>query len=153
MGYFYSVSAGLEVPLRTQKSYEELATFFNLVGASCRNPIDPGTNWGELKFIMGIVEQDPNINNMVVVLVWSAMRVLTPEQLESHINLVVNIRKRPSKPMMVILPYSSSLKDMRQMRDIAQKLHDDGIPTFDDVERAAQTLRNALDYYSFKNSV
>ncbi len=93
MGYFYSVSAGLEVPLLTQKSDEQLATFFNLVGASCRNPIDPGTNWGELKFIMKIVEQDPNIDNMVVVLVWSAIRMLTHEQLENHINLVANIRK------------------------------------------------------------
>ena len=127
------VEAGLEVPLLTQKSYDELATFFNLVGASCRNPIDPGTNWGQLEFIMEIVEQDPNIDNIVVVFVWSAIRMLTPEQLESHINLVINIKKRTSKPMMVILPYSSSLNDMRQTRDIAQKLHDGGILTFDNV--------------------
>jgi len=147
------VKAGLEVPLLTQKSYEELATFFNLVGASCRNPIDPGNNWGELKFIMEIVEEDPNIDNIVVAFVWSAMRMVTPEQLESHINLVVNIRKRTSKPVMVILPGCFSPEDMRQARDIAQKLHDGGIPTFDTAERAARALRNALDYYSFKNSI
>ena len=147
------IRAGLEVPLLTQKSYEELVTFFNLVGASCRNPIDPGINWKELRHIMEIIEHDTSIDNIVVVFVWSAIRMLTPEQLDSHINSVVNIRKRTSKPMMVILPYSSSLKDMRQTRDIAQKLHDGGIPTFDNVERAARTLRNTLAYYSFKNSI
>jgi hypothetical protein len=54
---------------------------------------------------------------------------------------------------MVILASSSSLKDMHQTRDIAQKLHYGGIPTFDNVERAAQALRNSIDYYSFKNSI
>jgi acyl-CoA synthetase (NDP forming) len=147
------VEAGLEVPLLTPKSYEELATFFNLVGASCRNPIDPGTNWGELKFIMKIVEEDPNIDNIVVGFMWSALRMLTPEQLESHISLVVNIRKRISKPVMVILPGCFSPEDMHQARDMAQKLHDGGIPAFDTAERAARALRNALDYHRFKNGI
>jgi acyl-CoA synthetase (NDP forming) len=147
------VEYGLEVPLLTQKSYEELVTFFNLVGASCHNPIDPGINWGELKFIMEIVEENPNIDNIVVVFVWSTLPILTPEQLESHINLVINMRKKASKPIMVILLYSSSLKDMYQTRDITQKLHDGGIRTFDNVERAAQALRNSTDNYSFKNSI
>ena len=35
-------NAGLEVPLLTQESYDELATFFTLIGGSCRNPIDTG---------------------------------------------------------------------------------------------------------------
>jgi len=146
------VEAGLEVPLLTQKSYDELATFFNLVGASCRNPIDPGTNWGQLEFIMKIVEQDPNIDN-IAVLMFSVARWLPPKQLENYINTIVNISKNTSKPMLAVIPYVSSPEDMRQARDIAQKFQGSGIPTFDTAERAAQALRNALDYYRLKNSI
>jgi len=146
------VEAGLEVPLLTQKSYEELATFFNLVGASCRNPIDPGDNWGELKFIMKIVEEDPNIDN-IAVLMFSVARWLPTEQLENYINTMVNISKNTSKPMLAVIPYVSSLEDMKKAKDITQKFDRGGIPTFDTAERAAQALRNALDYYRFKNGI
>lgn len=146
------IKAGLEVPLLSQKSYEELATFFNLVGASCRNPIDPGINWSQIRSIMEIVEQDPNIDN-IAVLIFSASRLLPPELLENHINTVVNKRKNTSKPMLAVVPYLSSPEDMKQAKDIAQKFQGSGIPTFDNVERAAQALRNALDYYRFKNSI
>ena len=146
------VEAGLEVPLLTQKSYDELATFFNLVGASCRNPIDPGDNWDELKSITEIVEQDPNIDN-IAVLMFSVARWLPAEQLENYINTIVNISKNTSKPMLAVIPYVSSPEDMRRARDIAQKFQGSGIPTFDNVERGAWALRNALDYYRFKNSI
>ena len=146
------VEAGLEVPPLTQKSYDKLATFFNLVGASCRNPIDPGTNWDELKSIMEIVEQDPNIDN-IAVLMFSVARWLPTEQLENYINTMVNISKNTSKPMLAVIPYVSSLEDMKKAKDIAQKFDRGGIPTFDTAERAAQALRNALDYYRFKNGI
>lgn len=147
------VEAGVEVPLLTQKSYDELATFFNLVGASYRNPIDPGINWYKLKHIMEIIEHDANVDNIVLVFVWSAMRMLTPEQIEGYINSAVNIRKRTAKPVIAILPCYSSPEEMRQARDLAQKFHDGGIPAFDTPERGARALRNALDYYRFKNSL
>ena len=146
------VEAGLEIPLLTQKSYDELATFFNLVGASCRNPIDPGTNWMQLKSIMEIVEQDPNIDN-IAVLMFSVARWLPSRQLENYINTIANISKNTSKPMLAVIPYVSSPEDMHKARDIAQKFQESGIPTFDTAGRAAQALRNALDYYRFKNSI
>lgn len=146
------IKAGLEVPLLTQKSYEELATFFNLVGASCRNPIDPGINWRQIRTIMEIMEQDPNIDN-IAVLIFSATRLFPPEQVDAHINTLVNMSKNCSKPMLAVVPYLSSPEDMKQAKDIAQKFDGSGIPAFDNVERAARALKNALDYYRFKNSI
>jgi len=143
--------AGLEVPPLTKKSYEELATFFNMVGASYRNPIDPGVNWEQLKSITEIVEQDPNIDN-IVVLIFSVARWLPPEQLENYINTIVNTSKNTSKPMLAVVPYVSSPEDMKKANDIAQKFQQGGIPAFDNGERAAQALRNALEY-RFKNSI
>jgi len=144
--------AGLEVPPLTKKSYEELAAFFNMAGASYRNPIDPGINWEQLKSITEIVEQDPNIDN-IAVLMFSVARWLPTKQLENYINIIVNINKNTSKPMLAVTPYVSSPEDMKKAKDIAQKFQKGGIPAFDSGELAARALRNALDYYRFKNSI
>ncbi len=144
------VEAGLEIPLLTRESYDELAGFFTLVGASYRNPIDPGTNWEELTRILEIMERDANTDNIAVVFVWSAMRMFTREQLDGFMNSVINIKKRTPKPVIAIIPTHSVPEQMQQAREMAKKLQDGGIPTFDTAERAAQTLRNSLDYYRFK---
>jgi acyl-CoA synthetase (NDP forming) len=146
------IKAGLEVPLLTQESYKKLATFFNLVGASHRNPIDPGINWTQIRSIMEIVEQDPNIDN-ITLLMFSATRLLPPQLLENHINTLINMSKNCSKPVLAVVPYLSSSEDMKQAKDIAQKFQGSGIPAFDNVERAARALKNAWDYYSFRSSI
>ena len=147
------IEAGLKVPLLTQESYDELATFFSLVGASCRNPIDPGINWFELERIMEIIEHDASIDSIVVVFVGSAMRMFNAKQLDSFIDSVINIKERTPKPVMAILTSSSSLDDMRQAKDMAQRFQDSGVPTFDTPERGAQALKNALNYYQLKSCI
>jgi len=146
------IQAGLEVPPLAQQSYEKLASFFTLVGASYRNPIDPGINWEQIGPIMEIIDQDPHIDN-IAVLMFSATRLFPPEQLANHITTLVDKSKGISKPMLVIVPYLTLPEDMKQAKDIAQKFNESGIPAFDNVERAAGALRNALDYYRFKKSI
>ena len=142
---------GLRVPLLTQESYDELASFYNLIGGGYRNPIDTGnTNRREMKRIMEILERDANIDNLVLLF---TARWGTSKQLEAHINLMADIRRRTSKPVMAILSYSFSPGEVQQAGDIIQKLQSGGVPTFIALERGARALRNALDYYSFKSSV
>ena len=143
------IEAGLKVPLLTQESYDELATFFNLVGASCRNPIDPGANWKELRRIMEIIEQDANID--IVVFVWSAIRAFSPLVQGGYIDTVISIKKTTSKPMMAIQPSYSAPEHVQRAIDLAQKLQDSGIATFDTPERGARALRNALNHYQLKS--
>ncbi len=143
--------AGLKVPLLTQESYDELATFFTLIGAGYRNPIDTGNvNRREMRRIMEILERDANIDNLVLLI---TMRFRTPEQLGSSVNLVVDIRKRTPKPVMAILSCSFSPGEVQQAGDVIQKLQSGGVPAFIALERGAFALRNALDYYSLKSSV
>ncbi len=68
--------AGLKVPLLTQESDDELATFFSLVGASCRNPIDPGANRKQLGRIMEILARDANMTLRIYNVLGQAMRTL-----------------------------------------------------------------------------
>ena len=79
-------------------------------------------------------------------------RFNSPEQLENHINSVVDIRQRTSKPVLAILSYSFSPEEVEQAGNIIQKLQDGGVPTFSALERGASALKNALDYYNLKSS-
>ncbi len=144
--------AGLKVPLLTQESYDELATFFTLIGGSYHNPIDTGNvNRRQLKRIMKILERDANVDNLVL-LTTVGLFPRTTEQLEGDIALLADIRKRTSKPVAVIA-VSHNPEAWQEVKDVSQKLRDGGIPTFVTLERGAQALRNALDYYNLKKGI
>lgn len=146
------VEAGLEVPTLSHQSYQSLATFFNLVGASCSNPIDPGSNWNEIERILQIVEQDINIDNLVLAFVWSTLRMFSREQLDGFINSVIDTVKGTSKPVIAITPCFPLPEQVQRVRDITQRLQADGIPAFYSAERASRALINTLNYYRFKSA-
>ncbi len=139
--------ADLKVPLLTRESYDELATFFTLIGASCRNPIDIGhKNRVEMKRIIDILERDADIDNLVF-LVHS--RPANPEYLESQLGLLAGLKRKTVKPMMAIHPGSVSSEAIQEASGIIQRLDGSGVPTFVALERGAQALRNALKYQTF----
>ncbi len=143
--------AGLKVPLLTQESYNELATFFILIGGGYRNPVDTGNaNRRQMRRILGILERDTNIDNLVLLL---TTRRGNPGQLQTHIDSLVDIRKKTMKPVMAILASFFSPEHVQQAEDIMHKLQDGGIPTFIGLERGARAMKNALDYYRFKDNM
>ena len=147
--------AGLRVQPLTQKSYNELATFFDLVGGSYINPIDTGNpNRTQMKRIMEILEQDDNIDNIILIITtqFITMGFLSAAYVESNIELMSEIRQRNSKPVMAIVSYSTSA-GMRRAREITQQFQKKGIPAFPSMKRGAFALRKALDYYRFKSRI
>lgn len=141
--------AGLKVPLLSQESYDELATFFSLIGGGYRNPIDTGNvNRLQMKRIMEILERDANIDNLVLL---TSVGFRMPDQLERDIELMATIRKRTPKPVMVILGFSPP-EAWQETRDLVQRFREGGIPTFFTLERGAAALKNTLDYYNLKNN-
>lgn len=139
--------AGLKVPTLTQQSYDELATFFSLIGGGYRNPIDTGNvNRREMKRIMEILERDDNVDNLVLL---TAVNPRMAGQLERDIAMLVEMRERAPKPVAVILAFQSP-EAIQATRDVAQRLREGGIPTFVSLERGANALKNALDYYVLK---
>lgn len=142
--------AGLRVPVLSQKSYDELSSFFSLVGGGYRNPIDTGNpNRLQMRRIMEILENDPNIDNLVLSV---TARMGTPGQLENDIGLMSEIRGRTSKPVMAILSTSFSPGAVKQAGDIIRKFQGGRIPVFVTPERGARALRNVTDFYRFRNS-
>jgi acyl-CoA synthetase (NDP forming) len=140
---------GLKVPILTKESYDKLASFFVLIGSGYRNPIDPGVNRRETKRIMDILEQDANIDNLVLMTsVISHMR--TSEQIARDIDMLIDLRKRSSKPVAMVLGFSGP-DAAQETRVLTQKLRDGGVPMFVSVERGAKAIRNAHEYYLLKS--
>ncbi|MDD5038977.1 MAG: CoA-binding protein [Dehalococcoidales bacterium] len=142
--------AGLRLPLLTKESYDELATFFSLIGGSYRNPIDTGNvNRLKMRHIMRILERDTNIDNLVLLLSYV---VDGPDQMASQIDLLADVRKKSSKTVIAIVPYSTP-RGMSEVRGLTRKLQDKGIPAFPTIERGALALKKAWDYYNLRDSV
>jgi len=141
---------GLSVPALTQASYDELASFFMLIGAGYRNPVDPGVNRREMKRIMDILERDDNTDNLVLMTSVMAM-FRTSEQLEREMAMLTELRQRSPKPLAVVLGYFSP-ESVQELRTVAQRLRDVGIPLFVSPERGARAMRNALLYHDWKRA-
>jgi acyl-CoA synthetase (NDP forming) len=145
--------AGLKMPLLSQKSYDELSSFFSLVGGSFRNPIDTGNpNTREMARIMEILERDPNVDNLVIMIStrFITMGFHTAEDVDGHIALMARIRERSTKPVVAIVSYSTPT-DMEQARNVTRKFQEKGIPAFPTTKRAAFALRQAFAYYRARN--
>ena len=140
---------GLKVPPLTKESYDKFAGFFILIGSGYRNPIDPGVNRRETKRIMDILEQDANIDNLLLMTsVISQLRTI--EQVARDVDMLIELRNRSSKPVAMVLGYAAP-ESIQEIKSVAQKLHDGGVPLFTAVERCAKALRNAHEYYILKN--
>jgi len=152
--------AGLEVPRLTQESYEELASFFNLVGGGYGNPIDTGnSNRAQLTRIMDIVARDSNVDNVVLLMglgmgggPQDSTNGKSPPQdrVPGGADSVIALRKKTTKPVMAVVYSPFSAGGVQEARRIIKKLQDGGVPAFTTIERAAVALRNALDYYRLR---
>lgn len=141
--------AGLKLPKLCDDSYNELASFFSLIGGGYRNPIDTGNaNRREMRRIMDILVKDANIDN-VVLLTGTRWGMMTMP--ETDFDLMGDVRKSTSKPVMAIVSYVSP-EEMKASRDATRKFQEKGVPAFISMERGARALRNALDYYRRKNN-
>ena len=142
--------AGLKVPTLTQESYDELATFFSLIGGGYRNPIDTGNvNRREMKRIMEILERDDNVDTLVLL---TSANPRMSGQLDRDIAMLVETRERSPKPLAVILTFQTP-EAVQATRDLAQRLREGGIPTFLSLERGATALKNALDYHALQERI
>jgi len=144
--------AGFRVPQLTEDSYEELDTFFSLIGGSYRNPVDTdaGRNRQQLARVLEIVATDANIDNLVL-LSRVGTFMFSPQQREADFKAALEIKGKTEKPFLAVLPYYNP-EEMAEARDTIPRFQECGIPVFPTRERAASALKKVFDYYQFKRN-
>ncbi len=144
------VKAGFEVPLLTERSYKEFASFFNTIGSSYHNPLDISSNLPHLDRIircLDILSNDEMIDTVVLDL---PLVFLT--RISWHISgffddLVEKLalyKERSPKPFLAII--TCTLAESEAI-DARKKLVAKGIPNFPSFERGANALNRVVSYY------
>jgi acyl-CoA synthetase (NDP forming) len=147
------VRAGLEVPLLTAKSYEQLGEFFNIIGGSYRNPLDMGGTIGfggqpeQLERLLRILDEDEHVDAIAMELAsgflarrWQA----DPASLDALLEPLVAHQAQSGKPFVTIV-HPGHLEDVtaKARARVAER----GLPAFHSFERAARALARAVDYW------
>jgi acetate---CoA ligase (ADP-forming) subunit alpha len=147
-------SAGLEIPALSAASYDELKSFFNIIGGSYRNPLDAGgtigggVHTGNLERILQILDRDAAIDAIVLEIGTGlrAQRWATHEdELTALLDRVAAFGQASSKPLAVILHPAHVEVIVARAKQLARER---GLVVFDSFERSAAAIRVAYDYWS-----
>ena len=144
--------AGSSVPELSQSSYEELSTFFNVIGGSYRNPFDMGGTIGgpqgaNLDRLFDILERDEHIDTVVmdIAALFMARQFLDhPDRFEEFLGRLERHRDRSDKPFLTILNPGHLEGEILPIR---RTLQDRGFPVLPSFERAAAALARVTAYH------
>ncbi|HUY26825.1 MAG TPA: acetate--CoA ligase family protein [Candidatus Binataceae bacterium] len=146
-------AGGLEIPALSQASYDELATFFNVIGGSYRNPLDAGGTIGSgvhpggLDRILAILERDPAIDSIVLEVGtgFRAARWATHEdEIIALLDKLAEFGAQSSKPFALILHPAHVEATVARAKELARAR---GLIVFDSFERAAAAFATAAAYW------
>jgi acyl-CoA synthetase (NDP forming) len=146
--------AGLDIPALSSVSYEQLQSFFNIVGGSYKNPLDAGGTIGtgvsgdSLERILDILERDPAID-AVVLEIATGLRGMTwasrEQDLVELLDKLAAFNRRSARPFAVILHPAHIDAIVARAKSLARER---GLVVFESFERAARAFRVVFDYWS-----
>ena len=149
---------GMEVPLLTPASYEKLASFFNIIGGSYRNPLDAGGTIGmgfvpgNLQKLFEILEEDEDVDAIAMEVsgTFIARRLRdNPSIMNGLLDILAAQRERSAKPFLTIT-HPSHVEDV--MADVRRKLLDRGVAAFTSFRSAARALALATAYWASRHN-
>jgi acyl-CoA synthetase (NDP forming) len=149
--------AGLKVPLLSAASYEKLASFFDIIGGSYRNPLDAGGTLAmgfrrdNLQRMLDILDEDPNVDAIAIetaVTFLARRRALHASLLDNLLNLLSEHKERSRKPFLVILQ-AGHLEG--KIAEIRSQFVARGIATFGSFEQGANALAKVIAYHRFRD--
>ncbi len=150
------VDAGLEVPRLTDASYEQLRSFFNIVGGSYQNPLDMGGTIGfggsreTLGRLFDILDADVNIDAIAMEMAsgfLARMWQSTPASLDTLLDAIDAHRNRSAKPFVAVLQPQHVEEVVVAAR---KRIQERGIAVFPSFERAAAALNRAIAVHRFR---
>ena len=143
--------AGLEVPELTPGSYEQLASFFNVIGGSYRNPFDMAGTVNQrpeyLDRVLEILDADPNVDSMAMEMsaLFMARRwTQHPEQFDDMLSRIQRHMERSAKPFVAILHPGHLEAEVAALRPRIQERGIAVLPSFD---RAARAMARIATYH------
>ncbi len=141
---------GLSVPMLGAASYEEFASFFNIIGGSYMNPLDISWNLESIDGLiksLNIVANDRNIDTVVLELCvpfLSQMWEYLPGHMEELIEALVAYKASQEKSFSLVLSPGQMEAEAARLGD---KMIKAGFTTFPTFERSARAIKKVVDFH------
>ncbi|MCK4964325.1 MAG: CoA-binding protein [Dehalococcoidia bacterium] len=142
--------AGFDIPLLSEESYRNFASFFNTIGSSYQNPLDMSSNLPHLDRIircLDILNDDEMIDVIVLdlpVVFLTRISWHISGFFDDLIDAIAEYKERSGKPLLAILISAHAESEAIEAR---KKLVARGIPSFPSFERGANALAKVVAYY------
>ncbi|MFC2000346.1 hypothetical protein ACFLXE_06280, partial [Chloroflexota bacterium] len=143
---------GLAVPLLSDRSYTEFASFFSIIGGSYLNPLDISWNLVAtegLTKILNIVSSDENIDTTIFevsVPFLSDFWEHNPTYLHTLLETLADFKTKSPKSFAVVL--TPGQKETEAIR-VRGELIEMGLASFPSFERAARAVKNITEHHRF----
>ena len=137
----------MEIPALSQESYDELKTFFNIIGGSFRNPLDAGgtiggtVHQGNLERILSILDRDPLIDAITLEIgtgFGAARWAAHEDELTGLLDRVAGFARASNKPFAVVMHPAHLEAIVARAKELARER---GLVAFDTFARAAAAFR------------
>lgn len=143
---------GLQVPMLSDRSYQEFASFYTIIGGSYMNPLDISWNVmdtdGILKSLR-IVERDENIDAVVLevcIPFLSQIWEYDPTYLERLLDALKSYDAECKKTFCIALVAGQKEEEAMQLGERFMKA---GMATFPSFERSARAMKKLVQYYGW----
>jgi acyl-CoA synthetase (NDP forming) len=144
------------VPLLSPRSYEQLASFFNIIGGSYRNPLDAGGTVAmgfaveNVRRLLGVLDADENVDAIAfeVGTGFLVRRIRQdPALLDSLAEALAAFKESSAKALVTVVHPGHVEEVSAQIR---ARFLERGLPVFATFGQAARALRRAIDYWRFR---
>jgi acyl-CoA synthetase (NDP forming) len=141
---------GLQVPLLSERSYQQFKEFYSVIGGSYLNPLDmtPNVRGGSLEPIQRVLEilaTEENVDSLVFEFNLQMMWRLEAHK-ERLIEVLAEYKERVEKALLTIITALHWEKEGQELRD---KLLQRGLATYPTFARGARALARVLGYYRY----
>ncbi|MFQ5933267.1 MAG: CoA-binding protein [Dehalococcoidia bacterium] len=144
--------AGLQVGLLGDESYRELSTFFTVIGASYKNPLDISSNLPKqdiMPRLLEILERDQKVDAITMELSTSILdrREMGDKYFDNLMKHLTEHREKSKKPFFTTVQAINQEAEAIKLRG---RLMEKGIPSFPSFDRSANAYKKVVDYYRFR---
>ncbi len=139
---------GCKVPRLSSESYEQLSSFYSVVGGSFQNPIEGGGNWAKeenVTTILNILDNDPNVDAIVMELGTAGVQ-RSHEGLMQRIQTLKDFFASSKKPFWAVQAGGTQRVPTELAREVSHELQQGGIPIFPNFVRAAAAMKRLVEY-------
>ena len=146
-------NAGFRVPPLSDESYQQLSSFFNIIGGSYRNPLEGGGNYAfeeRLVNVLDILDKDENVDAIVMEL-GGFGRERNPDFWNRRFETLFAFRKRTKKPFLSTLAVTYPGVNPAEVDEIGHELIEADIPSFPSFRQCADALRKVVEYHKFRD--